>query len=134
MSFDFKSDLFKANLKEQWLNYYESNRYWIIKLSCWERITVQSNRKIKYLQPSFILGVLSVIEPKISEIILLLNEYTDSPQSVVKVLGLDFDPEMELQKRTETERRAKIQTNKTIPIQTESDAEYLDRIRQENIT
>lgn len=71
----------------------------------------------------FILGVVTALEPK-SELKELLQYFlmvTQNSDSIIKALGLDFDPEIELKKRSQQLEKQK----------SEADSQYLDQIREE---
>ena len=104
----------KAELKGKWLDYYQANRDWLNKINGYGHRINDS---------WFILGIITALEPK-SELKELLQYFllvTKNCDSIIKALGLDFDPELELNKRLE----------KTIQQQTDSDSQYLDRVRKE---
>jgi hypothetical protein len=63
----------------------------------------------------FILGVISILEPEIQGLCNFVS--LNKPNEIIKALGLDFDPELELQKRSQQ--------------QSEIDSQHLDRIREE---
>lgn len=120
---------FKAELKDKWLNYYQANRNWLNDLakknSNWFN-HVKSETKLETNDYSprrpearFILGVISILEPKVQGFMPYIVHLNTDPTSVVRALGLDFDPELEL------EKRAQQSTDR----QTETDLTYLDRIR-----
>lgn len=105
---------FKIQLKEKWLNYYQDNRIWLEKLD---------GHGQSISNPDFILGIITALEPS-SELKELLQYFllvTKDCGSIIKALGLDFDPELELKKRSQqaTDR------------QTQTDLTYLDRVREE---
>jgi hypothetical protein len=130
MNFNSEINLIKATLKDKWLDYYEDNQFWIGEVSFWGNTpgTAPGRRP----ESRFILAIVCVLEPQLPKNIAFLSSLNVDPNHLLKALGLDFDPKVELQKRTE--ERAKIQAIETIPLLPESDTEYLDRIRQENIT
>ncbi len=60
------------------------------------------------------------------------TELNPNPEKLIEVLGLDFDPDKELEKRdleTTTTQEAEI-----IPLLNEVDTDYLNKIRKEKIT
>ncbi len=70
----------------------------------------------------FILGVVSVLEPEIQG---LCNFAPPTkPNEIIKHLGLDVDPELELKKRPK----------KTTNQQLNLDSQYLDQVREETKT
>ena len=69
------------------------------------------------------MGIITALEPK-SELKELLQYFllvTEDCNSIIKALGLDFDPELELQKRSQQATHQQAQT----------DSQYLDRVREE---
>lgn len=125
-------DDFKASLKEKWLDYYEANRDWLNEVIAtngrWYNDTWGGVRP----DSRFILGVASVLEPQLQEFLPTLTQLNSDPTALVRSLGLDFEPDAELAIRAET--RSRIRAIEAIPLLPESDAEYLDKIRQENLT
>jgi hypothetical protein len=110
---------FKAELKEKWLSYYQTNRIWLQKYMSYYggwRDTVNS---VKYdkeelislgldegyspCRPEcyYILGVVSVLEPQIQGLLSFAQYLNTDSEGLVKTLGLDFDPEIELKKRSQ---------------------------------
>jgi hypothetical protein len=132
MTTKFQFEEFKAALKDKWLEYYESNCHWINdamnRNSYWYSSTSDSYRP----ESRFMLGILAVLEPGLAEVLATLIQLNSDPTALVKSLGLDFVPDTELRIRAEIKSR--IQAIETIPLLPESDAEYLNKIRQENIT
>ena len=102
---------FKAELKEKWLDYYEANRIWLQRYmdssSGWCDKTYRKKETLIELgfnedyvprRPEcyFILGVVSVLEPQITNILAFVENFTNNSEQIVKALGLNFDPEIEL--------------------------------------
>jgi len=110
----------KLSLKDKWLEYYQTNRSWIQH--------THQHRTSTFERPSsyIILGAISALEPKINEFLIGLCEINKSGDDVVKVLGLHFDPEKELEERAENQQ-AEIVSPESDP-----DTEYLNKIREEN--
>jgi hypothetical protein len=131
---------FKAELKEKWLNYYETNRSWLerymkINKGWYDVVQKYSKEELQSLevrdnyQPYrpecyFILGVVSVLEPSLKGLFAFMEYSTGNSEQLVKALGLDFDPEIELIKRSQQA------TNQ----QLNSDSQYLEQVREENKT
>lgn len=86
-------------LKTHWLNYYRKNRDWLIRLGVW--ITCEGTRRPS---SSFILGTLSTLEPQLTELLPLVVDLSSHPDRIVMALGLNFNPEEELQSLVEAER------------------------------
>ena len=118
---------FKAELKDKWLDYYEANRNWLQALMKqshhWHESLKYEPEEIEQLgykdyepcRPDncFILGVVSILEPQLKGLFAFAPDY---PSELISRLGLDFDPEIELKKRSQQEKTA---------------SEYLDEIREE---
>jgi Family of unknown function (DUF5331) len=116
----------KADLKEKWLDYYEANHHWIEKLNDWTKTAHHGS----YRPPAYvILGAISVLEPKIKNYLTPLCDIDSRGDSVVKALGLNFNPRIELEER----ETALTQDAEIIPLLPESntdpDAEYLNQFR-----
>jgi hypothetical protein len=122
---------FKAELKEKWLNYYQENRTWLQHCmnenGGWCDSVDYDEEELKSLgvdedycprRPEcyFILDVISVLEPSARGLLSFMTHLNDDSEDLVKALGLDFDPELELKKRPQREKTA---------------SEYLDQIREE---
>lgn len=81
----------RQSLKLKWLNYYEQNRSWLVKLRIWG--TYDGLRR-----PSsgFILATLSVLEQQLDQILPFLSDLNNNPDKIVAALGLNFNPDEEL--------------------------------------
>lgn len=117
---------FKAELKDKWLDYYEANRNWLQsfmnKNTSWfssvEYKGELDDPQYKPRRPNahFILGVVTILEPQLQGLLVFsANLQTDS-NLILKALDLDFDPEIELNKRPEKQK---------------TPSEYLNEIREE---
>ena len=122
---------FKAELKDKWLDYYEANRNWLQsfmnKNSSW---TTNVKYEGELEDPKYtprrpnahiILGTITVLEPQTQGWLVFCPNLQTDPNLIIKALGLDFDPELELKKR----EQQKLQIQQTTSI------EYLDQIREE---
>jgi hypothetical protein len=78
-------------LKAKWLTYYRDNRNWITRLRVWG--THEEKRRPS---SSFILGALSAQEPELMELLPLIVDLNNNPDRIVAALGLDFNPEDEM--------------------------------------
>ena len=120
---------FKAELKSKWLDYYQANRSWLQHCmnedSGWsdsvdyneeelEDYEIDEDYEPRRPECYFILGVASILEPSVKGLLAFAGSLTTDSEQLVKALGLDFDPELELKKRSQQE------TNK----QTEIDSQY----------
>lgn len=117
----------KASLKDQWLEYYLVNQSWLKKIPGW----VQSSDAGKRPPCLLILGSMSTLEPSLKELLLPFCELSPDPTKLVDLLGLNFDPRIELEKRAV--EAAKTQEAEIVPFLTDSDTEYLKKIREETI-
>jgi hypothetical protein len=88
-------------VKNQWLNYYGNNQYWILKFHCWRKISSSEERRPN---ASLILGAMSVIEPRLKNYLIPLYGLDGSGEEIIKVLNLDFRPQTELEKFVEEKR------------------------------
>lgn len=81
----------RKSLKVQWLNYYRDNRDWLTRLGVW--VTCDDKRRPS---SSFILATLSVLEPKLTQLLPLVVDLSSNPDRIVMALGLNFNPDEEL--------------------------------------
>jgi hypothetical protein len=81
----------RQSLKMKWLSYYQQNRTWLIKMRIWA--TYEGLRR-----PSsgFILATLSVLEPQFDQILVFIMDLNNNPDRIVASLGLNFNPDEEL--------------------------------------
>ena len=79
-------------LKLTWLNYYRTNRQWLVRLGIW--VNYEEARRPS---ASFILGTLSVAEPQLIQLLPLVVDLNANPDRIVAALGLNFNPEDELE-------------------------------------
>lgn len=124
---------FKVELKDKWLDYYKQNcswlrqlvnksKYWIDDSLNYEEEELKELKIDENYNPCrpdsrFILGIISTLEPQVHTLLYYLVSLNDNPDSIIRSLGLDFDPEIELKKRPKKE--------------TQNTTEYLDQIREE---
>lgn len=111
-------DQLRRSLKDRWLNYYEENRAWISRLSIW--VSCDGQRRPS---SSFILGVLSTEEPRLTEMLPLIVDLSNHPDRIVLALGLNFDPEQELNHQ----KQLKAEKPKYLPASSVSDAPFKAR-------
>jgi Family of unknown function (DUF5331) len=121
---------FTANLKEQWLDYCQSNPS-IISAFKKAKFGIKSADGGFRPYGLFILGVICGLSPETSDFISVLFKLTSEADNIVRALGLDFDPEIELEKRAE--ELAKIQEVEVVPLLSKSninpDTDYLNQFR-----
>lgn len=97
-------------LKSKWMDYYQDNRHWITRLGVWG--TYQGKRRPS---SSFILGALSVQEPRLMEILPLVVDLNNNPDRIVVALGLNFNPEDELEAFNKAKASLSKQALKMLP-------------------
>jgi hypothetical protein len=81
----------RQSLKMKWLNYYEQNRHWLIKLKIWRYYD-----GLRRPSSGYMLAILSVIEPKFEEVLAFILELNTDPDQIITALGLHFNPDEEL--------------------------------------
>jgi hypothetical protein len=84
---------FRKSLRVKWLDYYRDNRSWLTRIAVW--VTCEGVRRPS---SSFILATLSVLEPRLTELMPLVVDLSNHPDRVIIALGLNFSPEEELEK------------------------------------
>ena len=87
-----------TSLKQKRLEYYQKNYSWLI-LHMTEQNTVQTpdggRRPLSYL----ILGILNALEPELEALMLPFSKLKADADSLVEVLGLNFDPDIAIGKK-----------------------------------
>lgn len=86
----------RHSLKIKWLLYYRQNRPWLVKIQIWG--TFDGQRRPS---SSFILAVLSTLEPELTEILPFIIDLSNHPDQIVAALGLNFNPDVELKLMTQ---------------------------------
>ncbi|TAE60325.1 MAG: hypothetical protein EAZ76_16690 [Nostocales cyanobacterium] len=81
----------RQNLKLTWLNYYQENISWLVKMQIWH-----SYDGVRRPLSGYILATLSTLEPQLKEILPLLLELNNNPDQIIAALGLNFNPDLEL--------------------------------------
>ncbi len=81
----------RQSLKLKWLNYYQKNHSWLVKMRVWA--TYDGERRPL---SSFILATLSVLEPKLEQVFPFILELSNNPDQIISALGLNFNPEQQL--------------------------------------
>jgi Family of unknown function (DUF5331) len=110
--------LLRRSLKDKWLDYYQDNRPWLAHLGVW--VNCDGQRRPS---SSFILATLTVLEPKLTELLPLVVDLTNHPDRIVMALGLNFNPDEEIDRMQRLqqieEKRLLPEGNRaTIPIST----------------
>lgn len=82
----------RQSLKVLWLNYYREHRDWLTRIGVW--VTCEGKRRPS---SSFILATLSVLEPKLTQLLPLIVDLSSNPDRIVIALGLNFNPDEELE-------------------------------------
>ncbi|WP_448527875.1 DUF5331 domain-containing protein [Parathermosynechococcus lividus] len=75
-------------VRSKWLAYYQENRPWIVRLAIWSNYRGQRRPS-----SSFILGVLSALEPRLSDALPVIVELSNDPDRIISALGLNFNPD-----------------------------------------
>ena len=91
---------FRHVLKQKWLKYYQENQNWLVHLGVW--VTCKGQRR-----PSsgFILATLSILEPKLTQLLPLVVDLNNNPDGIVISLGLNFNPDKELTRIANQQKR-----------------------------
>jgi hypothetical protein len=91
---------FTTSIKQKWLDYFQTNRGWLsLQMENHSVRTPDGGRRpSSYL----ILGVVNAIEPKLGNLMVPFYRLNANEDALVEVLGLNFDPDMELSKESGT--------------------------------
>lgn len=100
----------RRSLKVTWLNYYRDNRDWISRLGVW--VSADSHRRPS---SSFILATLSAIEPQFTTMLPFIVDLTSNPDRIVSALGLDFNPEEQMEALAQAEKPPTAEPVKMLP-------------------
>lgn len=82
----------KNSLKQKWLQYFQSNRFWISLHSGAVATPDGGKRPSSYL----ILGIINALEPQLAELMLPFSKLNPNVDTLIEVLGLNFDPDLML--------------------------------------
>ena len=97
----------KNSLKQKWLQYFQSNRFWI-SLHSGVATPDGGKRPPSYL----ILGVINALEPQLAELMLPFSKLNPNVDTLIDVLGLNFDPDLMLvnssQATTEVQKQIQV--------------------------
>lgn len=96
----------KPSIKTKWLDYYENNQEWM-KLLMDGGEYVETPDGGRRPQGSVIVGAISAMESRLAEILYHFFLVHANFDTVVDVIGLNFDPLMELKKLEKTGATAK---------------------------
>lgn len=81
----------RQSLKIKWLNYYQQNRCWLVKMRIWKDYD-----GIRRPSSGYILATLSVLEPELKKILPFILDLNNNPDQIIRALCLHFNPEQEL--------------------------------------
>ena len=81
----------RHSAKVRWLLYYRQNRPWLVRVKIWG--TYDGQRRPS---SSFILAVVSGLEPQLIEMLPFIVDLSNDPDQIVAALGLNFNPDTEL--------------------------------------
>ncbi|MGB3492562.1 MAG: DUF5331 domain-containing protein [Elainellaceae cyanobacterium] len=87
------TEQFRQSLKLKWLKYYRDNQSWLEQLGVW--VSYEGQRRPS---SSFILATVSVLEPRLCQMMPIVVGLSSNPDRVVKAMGLNFSPVEELKK------------------------------------
>jgi hypothetical protein len=108
------------SLKDKWLDYYAANRTWIKHLmekdSSWYRKTEDD---CKRPDARFIIGVVSALDSSLRDMLPTFCKLNTNYDALLEAIGLEFDPEKELEKRQQEQPNY------------QSDEDYLNQIREQ---
>ena len=90
----------RRSAKNHWLSYYEENRHWLARLGVW--VNCDGQRRPS---SSFILATLSVLEPELTQMLPLIVDLSSNPDRIILALGLNFNPDAELEAMAKTGRK-----------------------------
>ena len=93
-------DQFRRSLKVKWLAYYRENREWLDPLNVWV-----TDREQRRPTSSFVLATLTLLEPKLSQMMPLVVNLNTDPDRILTSLGLNFDPAHELKRLSTAQQR-----------------------------
>ncbi len=99
----------KNSLKQKWLHYFQSNRFWISLHSGAVATPDGGKRPASYL----ILGVINALEPQLAELMLPFSKLNPNVDTLIEVLGLNFDPDLMLGK----DSQSAIDIQEDLPVQ-----------------
>lgn len=89
-------DGLKDSLKHEWVQFFQSNRFWIDLHSETVATPDGGTRPASYL----ILGVISALEPQLAQLMLPFSKLNPDVDALIDVLGLNFDPNLRQSNRS----------------------------------
>ena len=98
---------FTSALKQKWIDFFQANHSWIgLQMKVTGVKTPDGGiRPHSY----FILGAINALEPKLGTLMLPFYQLNPDADKLVEILGLNFDPDMELAKRTSRPEKMNLQ-------------------------
>ena len=119
---------YKALIREKLLDAYEKNPYVLEKIiQLKNKADLSTNNKYKFFSHTYLAGILVALCPEITNFITVSLDFNSDLDSVLYILGLNFDPRPELAKRAEARKLAQeatlIEENKISSLLAE-DPEY----------
>ncbi len=97
---------FTNSLRQKWLQFFQSNRDWIVLHMQVESVYTPDGGK---RPPSYlILGVLNALEPKLAQLMQPFSKLNPDADTLVEVLDLHFDPDMALGHNTLSEAESEV--------------------------
>lgn len=102
----------RQSLKIKWLNYYEQNRAWLVKMRIWKDYD-----GVRRPSSGYILATLSVLEPEFKKILPFILDLNNNPDQIITALCLHFNPEQELNLLKSQESIGKNEILSTSPMQ-----------------
>ncbi|QCS48176.1 hypothetical protein FEK30_01285 [Picosynechococcus sp. PCC 11901] len=106
----------KPSIKTKWLDYFENNQDWLnILMDRGESVATPDGGRRP--QGSVILGAISAKEPRLAESLYLFSLVEANFDTIVDVLGLNFDPLLELRNLEEKGAAAKPMITPPTPAQ-----------------
>lgn len=96
----------KPSIKTKWLDYYENNQEWLkLLMDSGEFVATPDGGRRP--QGSVVMGAVSSLEPRLAEILYHFFLVHANFDTVVDVIGLNFDPAVELKNLTDSGTSAK---------------------------
>lgn len=92
---------FTESIRQKWLEYYQANREWLVLQM--DGRSVRTPDGGRRPASSLILGVANAMEGKLGNLMVPFFKLNADEDSIVEVLGLNFDPDIVLNGGTPTE-------------------------------
>ena len=105
---------FTINLKQKWLQYYQTNRNWLVLQMDLNPVpTPDGGRRPS---SSLILGTINALDPDAAQLMMPFSQLNPDPDKLVEVLGLNFDPDIALGNPPTSPLMAQVVASPTISI------------------